>query len=91
MRIIGHILPIIQYLASDMNLRTTKAAAIDLVAMAVGQEATGKRGYFMGQKQVTSSEDSHDEGLRERMWKACEKWAKVNQAETTLNLEKGGY
>ena len=89
MRIVGYIVPVAEHFTSA--LRTTKSAAIDLVAMTVGPEANGKRGYFVGQKPVTSSEDSHDEGLREKVWKACEKWAKLEESETALKADEGEY
>jgi hypothetical protein len=89
MCVVGYAVPVLQRFTSAV--RTTSAAAADLAAMAIGSEMAGQRGYFVGQKPTASSEDSHDEGLREKMWKACEKWAGLSQVETILVLDDGKY
>ncbi|RDW83043.1 hypothetical protein BP5796_04534 [Coleophoma crateriformis] len=88
LKIAACLLPLFQYFTS---LTTTKSAAINLMAMSVGPDASGSRGYFEGQKPVQSSKDSQDKGLRERVWKACEKWCGLKQSETVLNIGEGEY
>lgn len=81
-------LPVFRHLTT---MTTTTAAAVAMTEMTVGAEEHGKRGYFEGKKPAISSEDSKDEVLREKVWKACEGWTNLKQEETVLNLQKGGY
>lgn len=82
MSILKFVLPLAQYFTDAVN--TTKTSGQNLVILSVDPKYHGVRGYFLGQKPMTSSTDSRDEELQERMWKACEKWSQLTQSESLL-------
>jgi hypothetical protein len=83
MYITGHVvLPVAKYFTNAA--KPIKDIAADLVALAVGPEHQGERGYFSWQKPTQSSKESQDEVKQEELWQACEKWANFESSETVL-------
>lgn len=65
--------------------RTSADSGRDLVALTVGPEFRGKRGYYVGTKAVQSSEGSLDEEAQWRVWEACWNWTGLTEGDTVLH------
>lgn len=81
------LLPVLKHVTSVM--RPTADAARDLVAVAVGPEFDGRRGYFVGQKPDVDAEISRDTKSQQRLWAACWKWSGLTSSETVLSNVAG--
>jgi hypothetical protein len=79
---INVMMPLLRHLTS--TLRTTADAGQDLVALSVGPEFKGKRGYFITQKGAASAEVSRNSEMQKKLWDACWKWAGLSDKETVL-------
>jgi NAD(P)-dependent dehydrogenase (short-subunit alcohol dehydrogenase family) len=80
--IINVMMPLLRHLTSAV--RTTADAGRDLVALSVGAEFQGKRGYFLGKHEAPPARVSLDEEVQKRLWEACWEWAGVTKGETVL-------
>lgn len=82
MSVASPILPIMKRLTG--GLITLKDASKNVVALSIGFEGEGARGYFDGLKPSISSSESQDERIQGELWALCEKWAKIERLETVL-------
>lgn len=82
MYIAGYLAPVAKHFVPVLT--TPQDAGRNLVAMCLGPEHKGARGYYLKQKQKSSSAESHDEAMQERVWAACEKWSNFQRKETIL-------
>lgn len=83
MFIVGHfVVPVAKYFTQALN--TPANAGRELVAMSVGPEYEGVRGYFVRLQRTESSAESQDEGKQGQVWAACEKWVRLAPSETVL-------
>ena len=80
--VIGMLMPILRHATSA--LRTDRDSARDLLALSVGAEFGGQRGYFVLQKPHEPAVVSADEGVQKRLWDACSGWAGMSEGETVL-------
>jgi hypothetical protein len=76
-------MPLLKYFTQ--TFRRTADAALDLVAVSLEPSFKGKRGYFVGQKAVASSDMSRDSGVQARLWAACWRWSGLAPEETVLS------
>jgi WW domain-containing oxidoreductase len=85
MFIIGHsIAPVARYFTPRLN--TPANAGRELVALSVGPEGEGVRGYFLRLQLKESSVQSQDEEKQKEVWADCEKWVMLDPSETVLSL-----
>ncbi|KAL2134848.1 hypothetical protein VTI74DRAFT_10654 [Chaetomium olivicolor] len=82
MATINFFMPVLKYLTT--TFRTTEDAGRDLVAVSVGPEFHGKRGYYIGQKPDAPAAVSENGNEQRRLWEACWKWAGLSSGETAL-------
>ncbi|KAH6649420.1 hypothetical protein F5144DRAFT_607593 [Chaetomium tenue] len=80
--VINVLMPLVRHLTTAV--RTTADAGQDLVALSVGLEFKGKRGYFIAQRQAASAEISRHPEIQKELWDACWKWAGLVGEETVL-------
>jgi WW domain-containing oxidoreductase len=82
MAIVNFLMPVLKHFTSVM--RPTSDAARDLVAVSVGADFQGKRGYFVGRKPDVDAEISRARDAQERLWAACWQWTCLEPSETVL-------
>lgn len=80
--VLGALMPVLRHVTSA--LRTNTDSARDLMAVAVGDEFKGKRGYYILQKPHTPAVESADVVAQKKLWDACWRWAQVSGDETVL-------
>jgi hypothetical protein len=83
MGVVNVLMPVLKHLTSAV--RTTADAGRDLVAVSVGSEFRGKRGYFVGLEEEAPAEVSKDVELQKRLWDACCGWTGLEEGETVLH------
>jgi hypothetical protein len=86
--VVNVLMPLLRHLTSAV--RTTADAGRDLVALSVGPEFRGKRGYFVGRREATSAKVSRDSEVQRKLWKACLRWAGMSGGETVLVEQAAG-
>jgi hypothetical protein len=82
MGIANAMMPLLRHLTGAM--RTTASAGRDLVALGVGVQFKGNRGYFVGKQKGTPTKVSCDLTVQKKLWAACWGWAGLLQGETVL-------
>jgi hypothetical protein len=82
MGVMNVMMPLLRHLTS--TVRTTADAGRDLVALSVGPEFQGKRGYFIGKHEAAPAEVSRDAEVQRKLWEACWGWAGLSAKETVL-------
>lgn len=80
--ILGAAMPVLRHFTS--SLRTNADSAHDLLAVAVGDEFRGKRGYFVLRRPHSPAAESADAEAQKRLWDACWRWAGMSADETVL-------
>ncbi|QPC73061.1 hypothetical protein HYE68_003813 [Fusarium pseudograminearum] len=76
------LLPITKYFTDE--LRSSAQSGRELVALAVGDEYQGEKGYFMGARREKEDAICMDAEKRDILWKACWDWAGIKREETAL-------
>ncbi len=74
--------PLLKY--QDSTLRTTTAAAVDVVDLAVGEAHSGARGHFKFSEKEESSPENMELGKQEEVWAKSLKWAGITREDTAL-------
>ncbi|RFN52453.1 hypothetical protein FIE12Z_3214 [Fusarium flagelliforme] len=76
------LLPILKHFTYE--LRTAAQSGQELAQLAVGDEYTGTKGYFMGLRREKEDPICEDAKVRDVLWKACWKWAGLKEEDTVL-------
>lgn len=82
MGVANAMMPLLRHLTSAM--RTAASAGGDLVALSVGVQFKGRKGYFVGKQEATPAKASCDLTVQKKLWAACWGWAGLLQGETVL-------
>jgi hypothetical protein len=88
MATINFFMPVLKHLTT--TFRTTEDAGRDLVAVSVGPEFHGKRGYYVCRKPDAPAAVSENEDEQRRLWEACWRWAGLSSGETMLQNADAG-
>ncbi|KAK4244351.1 hypothetical protein C7999DRAFT_35275 [Corynascus novoguineensis] len=84
MGVVNVLMPVLRHLTS--TIRTNNDAGRDLVALSVGPEFQGKRGFIVGQNEAVSAKLNRDEAVQRKLWDACLSWAGISTAGTVLAI-----
>ena len=76
------LMPVLKHVTQAF--RTTEDSGCDLVAVSVGPEFQGKKGYFVGLNPDSPARASFDAKEQKRLWDACWEWAGLSEGETVL-------
>ena len=79
---VNFFMPVLKHLTSAM--RPTIDAAEDLVAVSLGPEFKGTRGYYIGRKPAVDATISRDIPTQTMLWESCWKWTGISSEETIL-------
>lgn len=80
--VLGPLQPLLKHVIP--TLRTTKAAAADLIEISIGKQYRESRGYFFMLNKDKSSPESQDEEKQLKLWKKSMEWIKITQDQTPL-------
>ncbi|PYH67884.1 short chain dehydrogenase/reductase SDR [Aspergillus vadensis CBS 113365] len=81
-RVVEFLMPVLKYMTT--MFRTVEDAGRDLVAVSVGVEFCGKRGYYVGTKEGVPAAISENRETQEKLWENCWRWAGIRAEETVL-------
>ncbi|PWY71357.1 short chain dehydrogenase/reductase SDR [Aspergillus eucalypticola CBS 122712] len=81
-RLVEFLMPVLRYMTT--MFRTIEDAGRDLVAVSVGADFRGERGYYVGTKEGAPAAISEDREAQEKLWENCWRWAGMRAEETVL-------
>lgn len=70
-------LPLLRF--ADPTMRTSREAGTDVAKLAVNEASPGARGFFTLLKEDTSSPDSLNEEVQEKIWEKTLEWTGISK------------
>ncbi|PYI01597.1 NAD(P)-binding protein [Aspergillus sclerotiicarbonarius CBS 121057] len=80
--IIDFLMPVLRHMTR--MFRTVQDAGQDLVAVSVGADLQGHRGYYIGTKQAAPAAVSEYREAQDKLWEVSWRWAGLTAEETVL-------